>query len=137
MEIVRNKKTIVRLSTYASKITFSISWTSRVNVWLFIKNILYLFIPSIASTSKWLIPLKGTQDWEFFWLRFWNLCYFFVRYVKILRFYKKIILTGPLLGEVRFFRVVLGLHGMKKNFELGPKKFFFLLQFWTLNMTQY
>ncbi len=27
---------------------------------------------------------KGTQDWEFFWLRFWNL-----RYVKILRFYKK------------------------------------------------
>ncbi len=23
-----------------------------------------------------------------------------------------------------------------KNVELGPKKFFFLLQFWTLNMTQ-
>ncbi len=32
---------------------------------------------------------KGTQDWEFFWLRFWNLHYFFVSYVKILRFYKK------------------------------------------------
>ncbi len=34
--------------------------------------------------------LKGTQDWDFFWLRFWNLCYFFISYVKILRFYIKI-----------------------------------------------
>ncbi len=50
---------------------------------------------------------KGTQDWEFFGLRFWNLRYFFVSYVKILRFYKKKFLIGPLLGEVRFFRVVL------------------------------
>jgi hypothetical protein len=49
---------------------------------------------------------------------------------------KKKILIGPLLGEVRFFRVELGLRGMKKKFELGPKNFF-LLQFWTLNMTQY
>jgi hypothetical protein len=30
--------------------------------------------------------LKGTQDWEFFWLRFWNLRYFVDSYVKILRF---------------------------------------------------
>ncbi len=80
---------------------------------------------------------KGTQDWEFFWLRFWNLRYFFVSCVKILRFYKKKFLIGPLLGEVRFFRVVLGLRGMKKNLELGPKIFFLLLQFWTLNMPQY
>ncbi len=27
--------------------------------------------------------LKSKQDWEFFWLRFWNLRYFFVSYVKI------------------------------------------------------
>ncbi len=66
---------------------------------------------------------KGTQDWEFFWLRFWNLHYFFVIYVKILRFYQEIFLIGPFLGEVRFFRVVLGLRGMKKNFELGQKIF--------------
>ncbi len=92
--------------------------------------------PSL-SLSIYSFLLKGTQDWEFFWLRFWNLRYFFVSYVKILRFYKKNFLIGPLLGEVRFFRVVLGLRRMKKNFELGPKKFFFLLQFWTLNMTQY
>ncbi len=71
------------------------------------------------------LMVKGTQDWEFFWLRFWNLRYFFVSYVKIFIFYKKIFLIGPLLGEVRFFCVVLGLRGMKKNFELGQKFFFF------------
>ncbi len=84
-----------------------------------------------------LICFKGTQDWEFFLLRFWNLRYFFVSYVKILRFYKKFFLIGPLLGEVRFFRVVLGLRRMKKNFEVGQKLFFYFLQLWTLNMNQY
>jgi hypothetical protein len=48
------------------------------------------------------------------------LCYL----CQILRFYKKSFLIGPLLGEVRFFRVVLGLRGMRKNFELGKKIFF-------------
>ncbi len=50
--------------------------------------------------------LKGTQDWDFFWLRFWNLYYFFISYVKILRFYKKNFWIRPLLGEMRFFRLV-------------------------------
>ncbi len=91
----------------------------------------YLFVnwkirPSLFSLVS---TFKGTQDWEFFWLRFWNLHYFFVSYVKILRFYKKNFLIGPLLGEVRFFRVVLRLCGMKKNFELGPKIFFFFFNF--------
>jgi len=49
---------------------------------------------------------------------------FFVSYVKILRFHKKNFLTGPLLGEVRFFRVVLRLRRMKKIFELGQKNIF-------------
>ncbi len=49
---------------------------------------------------------KGTQDWDFFWLRFWNLYYFFISYVKILRFYKKKFLIRPLLGKIRFFRLV-------------------------------
>ncbi len=49
---------------------------------------------------------KGTQDWDFFWLRFWNLYYFFISYVKILRFYKKKFLIRPLLGQIRFFRLV-------------------------------
>ncbi len=42
--------------------------------------------------------------------------YFIVSYVKILRFCKKNFLIGPVLEEVGFFRVVLGLRGMKKNF---------------------
>ncbi len=53
-----------------------------------------------------LLPLKGTQDWDFFWLRFWNLYYFFISYVKILRFYKKIFFHQAILGEIRFFRLV-------------------------------
>ncbi len=55
--------------------------------------------------------------------------YFFVSFVKILRFCPKKILIGPLLGEVRFFRVVLGLRRMKKNFELGQKFFIFFISF--------
>jgi hypothetical protein len=50
---------------------------------------------------------------------------------------QKNILFGPLLGKVRFFRVVLGLRWNEKKFELGQNKFFLLLQLWTLNMTQY
>ncbi len=102
-------------------------------------------------TSKELIPalsirylsehkhkdLKGTQDWDFFWLWFWNLDYFFVSHVKILRFYKKNFRIGPFWGEVRFFRVVLGLRRMKKNFELGQKIFLFIFYLWTLFMSQY
>ena len=37
----------------------------------------------------------------------------------------KQILIGPLLEEVRFFRVVLGLRKMENNFELGQKNFNF------------
>ena len=48
----------------------------------------------------------------------------FVSYVKILRFYKKNFLIGPFWGEVRFFRAVLGLRGMKTVFNLGQKFFF-------------
>ncbi len=70
------------------------------------------------------IVFKGTQEWEFFWLRFWILYSFIVSYVKILRFCKKNFLIGPVLEEVRFFRVVLGLRGMKKMFELGQKNIF-------------
>jgi hypothetical protein len=50
---------------------------------------------------------------------------FFFSYLKILRFYQKNFLIGPLLGEVKFFRVVLGLRGMTKNFELGQIFFIF------------
>ncbi len=32
-------------------------------------------------------------------------------------------MIGPLWGELRLFRVVLGLRGMKKNFKIGQNKF--------------
>ncbi len=53
----------------------------------------------------------------------WDISLLVMSKYKILH---KIFLIGPLLGEVRFFRVVLELWGMKKDFELGQKKFFFL-----------
>jgi hypothetical protein len=81
------------------------------------------------QTISW---VKGTQEWEFFWLRFWILYYFIVSYVKILRFCKKNLLIGPVLEEVRFFCVVLGLRGMKKMFELGQKNIFLFFYLWTL-----
>ncbi len=36
-----------------------------------------LILPSAEQKGS---EIKGTQDWEFFWLRFWNLRYFFVSY---------------------------------------------------------
>ncbi len=49
--------------------------------------------------SSWSSFIKGTQDWDFFWLRFWNLYYFFISYVKILRFYNKQIFDQAIIVE--------------------------------------
>ncbi len=48
---------------------------------------------------------------------------------KYIDFAKKNFLIGPVLEEVRFFCIVLGLRGMKKIFELGQKKYFFIFLF--------
>jgi hypothetical protein len=90
----------------------------RENRWLFLQRRSNNF--ALECLSKF----KGTQDSDFLWLRFGNLYYFFVNCVKILR-----LLIGPLLGEVRFFREVLGLRRMKKNFELVQKIFIFFFSF--------
>ncbi len=60
----------------------------------------------LLTYSETMLHVKGTQDWDFFWLRFWNLYYFFISYVKILRFYQKKFLIRPLLGEIQFFCLV-------------------------------
>ncbi len=57
--------------------------------------------------------LKGTQDWDFFRLGFWNLYYFFVIYVKILRFYKKKIFDWPLNGGDTIIPLSLRLRGIE------------------------
>ena len=41
-------------------------------------------------------------------------------------------MIGPLWGELRLFRVVLGLRGMNKIFKIGPKIFFFFKSYMTL-----
>ena len=46
----------------------------------------------------------------------------------------KKILIGPLWGELRLFRVVLRLRGMKKFFKIGPK-FFSKTNYMTLKGT--
>jgi hypothetical protein len=79
--------------------------------------------------------IKGTLEWKFLWLRFWILYYFIVSYVKILRFSKKNFLIGPVLEEVLFFRVVLGLRGMKKIFKLGQKNIYLFIYLLTLYMS--
>ncbi len=73
--------------------------------------------------------LKGTLEWEFFWLRFWILSYFIVTYAKMIRFWGKNFLIGPLWRELRLFRVVLRLRGMKKIFWARSKKYFIFFPF--------
>ena len=67
----------------------------------------------------------GTQAWEFFGLRYWNLYFFVVSYAEMLRFRLKKIFVGPLLGEIGLFCVYSD-YAEQKNFsELGKKKFSF------------
>jgi len=100
------KKKILIIEFVGHTLYYILSHREINQICLFNENFAY-----IVTLNKF----KGTQEWEFFWLRFWILYYFIVSYVKILRFCKNNFLIGPVLEEVRFFRVVLGLHGMKKK----------------------
>ncbi len=73
--------------------------------------------------------IKGTQDWEFFWLRFWNLRYFFDSYVKILRFYKKNIFDWAIIGGGTIFPGSPRTTRNEKKFELGQKMFSFFFNY--------
>jgi hypothetical protein len=80
---------------------------------------------TLVLYSRAVFIFEGTQDWEFFWLRFWNLRYFFVSYVKILRFYKKKF-DWPIIGGGTIFPPSPRTTQNEKNFELGQNfKFFF------------
>jgi hypothetical protein len=59
---------------------------------------------------SWHCLFKGTQDWDFFWLRFWNLYYFFISYVKILGYYKKFF-DQAIIGGDTIFPLSLRLSG--------------------------
>jgi hypothetical protein len=60
------------------------------------------------------------------------LYYFIVSYAEIIRFWGNNFLIGPLWGELRLFRVILRLRGMKKIFKIGQKVFLFFKSYMTL-----
>jgi hypothetical protein len=80
-----------------------------------------IFLPYPLEQNK---SLKGTQDWDFFSsnLKFVLFLCQLCQHIKILQ---KNFLIGPFWGEVRFFRVVLGLRGIKIVFNLGQNIFVF------------
>ncbi len=100
-------------------------FTLRVSTWLTFPGLIYMNSHGIITIKTpnpkcrhyWCLMefidwrysqswLKGTQDWEFFWLRIWILYYFIVSYAQTLRFCKKNFLIGPRMGEIRLFRLV-------------------------------
>jgi hypothetical protein len=92
----------------------------------------------LDKTSKfctlYFVPnvLKGTQDWEFFWLRFWNLYYFFVSYVNI--FLQKIFFDWAIIGGVAIFPRSHKTTKNEKNF--WGRSNFFSFHLWPLYMSQ-
>ncbi len=98
--------------------------TSKCNLWMKL----------LRRRTKGHVAIKGTQEWEFCWLRFWILYYFMVSYAEIIRFWGKKFLIGPLGGELRLFRVVLRLRGMKKFIKIGQIFFYFLNHIWPFNI---
>ncbi len=90
---------------------------------LFFSNYFYFSCFRYLSGSKVFIHyfeyfhtyrhLKGTQDWDFFWLRFWNLYYYFISYVKILRFYNKNFFDQAIIGGDTIFPLSLRLSGIE------------------------
>ncbi len=57
------------------------------------------------------LPFKGTQDWDFFWLWFWNLYYFFISYVKI--YLQTKFFDQAIIGEDTIFPLSLRLSGIE------------------------
>ncbi len=75
----------------------------------------------LANTTP---TFKGTQEWEFFWLRFWILYYFIVSYVKILRFCKKKLFDLASIGGGTIFPRSPRTTRNEKNFWGRSKKYF-------------
>ncbi len=74
------------------------------------------------------IPL-GTQEWEFFWLRFWTLYYFIVSYVKILRFSKKYFFDWASIEKGTIFPRSPRTTRNEKKFWARSKNIFFIFLF--------
>ncbi len=100
------------------------------------------FVHGATWSKKHRFSLKGTQDWEFFWLRFWNLRHFQVcQNIKILQ---KKIFDWPIIGGGTIFPRSPRTTRNEKKFWARSKNFFFsssvldpkydpILVFWKFN----
>jgi hypothetical protein len=79
--------------------------------------------PGLLRLRHWRALQRYTRL-RFFWLRFWNLYYFFVSYVQILRFYPKKFWLGHYWGRYDFPRSLRTTQNEKK-FWVRSKFFFF------------
>ncbi len=91
-------------------------------VLLYTVYVLHFKVPGPPGLGTFLLKVHKIEN---FFDSDFGICVFLCYLCQNIKILQKKILIGPLLGEVRFFRVVLGLRGMKKNFELGQQKFFF------------
>ncbi len=78
---------------------------------------------------------KGTQEWEFFWLRFWILNYFIVSYVKILRFCKKKLFDWASFGGGTIFPRSPRTMRNEQKFWARSKNIFLFFYLWTFYMS--
>jgi hypothetical protein len=79
----------------------------------------YCLLQTSSAINLWGLKVHKIEIFFGFDFEFCNIS-LLVRSKYILQ---KKILIGPVFEEVRFFRVVFRLRGMKKNFELGQKIF--------------
>ncbi len=90
----------------------------------------WFFVISIFQVEGFVlqirVQLKGTQGWEFFGLRYWNLYFSVVSNAEMLRFRLKKNFVGPLLGEIWLFCVYWDYAVWKKI--LSQVKFFAIFQ---------
>ncbi len=116
--IIRSRRCTVQCKIYYIEIFFCKNPYSLVNTEINILN------SRLRYSRYHIILFKGTQEWEFFWLRFWILYYFIVIYVKILRFCKKKLFDLASIGEGTIFPRSPRTTRNEKNFWARSKKYF-------------
>ena len=88
----------------------------------------------IASQWTALINFKGTQEWEFFWLRFWILYYINLELCINNKILVKKFFDWTIMGRATIIPRSPRTTRNEKNFQVRPKFFFFLNHVWPLNI---
>jgi hypothetical protein len=82
------------------------------------KNIIYQILEKLFKKHHMDHPLKVHKKDNFFGFDF-EFCTFLLLVMQNNKILGKIFLIRPLWGELRLFRIVLRLRGMKKFFKIG------------------